>query len=160
MSKYTVEEIEYNIEGAKVGIVAARFNQQIVDTLLDGALATLKEHGIDEHRITIVRVPGAFELPLAAQQLAKKPGTDAVIVLGTVIRGETPHFDFVAGECARGVTRVGLDHELPVIFGLLTTNTTEQAWARAGGEHGNKGQEAALAALEMITVLKEIDADG
>lgn len=160
MAKYTIDEITYTCDGAKIGIVAARFNQEIVDALLDSALTTLKKHGIDEEAISVVRVPGAFEIPLAAQRLAKMTRIDAVILLGTVIRGETPHFDFVAGECARGATKVGLDFDLPVIFGLLTTNTVEQAWARAGGDHGNKGHEAAMAALEMITVLRDIEVNG
>lgn len=160
MAKYSNDEIGYSLEGARVGIVAARFNQQIVDTLLSGALSALKERGVGAESTTIVRVPGVFEIPLATQRLAIQSTFDAVIALGTVIKGETPHFDFVAGECARGVTRVGLDFGLPVIFGVLTTLTLEQAWARAGGEHGNKGHEAALAALDMITLLRSIDADG
>lgn len=160
MARFDIEEIGFSTEGARIGIVAARFNQHVVDALLEAALTTLKERGISDQSINVVRVPGAFEIPLAAQRLAKLPGTDAVIVLGAVIRGETPHFDFVAGECARGVTRVGLDNDLPVIFGLLTTDTEEQAQARAGGAHGNKGHEAALAALEMITLLRKIEADG
>ena len=160
MARYDIEDIGFSTEDARIGIVAARFNQHVVDILLQGALTTLEKRGIGDDAITIVRVPGAFEIPLAAQRLAKIPGTDAVIVLGAVIRGETPHFDFVAGECARGVTRVGLDNELPVIFGLLTTDTDEQAQARAGGAHGNKGNEAALAALEMITLLRKLKADG
>ena len=160
MAKYTIDEIAYDCDGSRIGIVAARFNQEIVDTLLDSALTTLSAHGIDDKAISVVRVPGAFEIPLAAQRLAKTARLDAVILLGTVIRGETPHFDFVAGQCAHGATRVGLDCDIPVIFGLLTTDTLDQAWARAGGDHGNKGHEAALAALEMITVLRNIGVDG
>ena len=160
MARYDIEEIGFSTAGAGIGIVAARFNHEVVDTLLEGALATLKDNGISEDAITVVRVPGAFELPLAAQRLATRPDTDAVIALGAVIYGETKHGDYVAGECANGLSRVSLDTSLPVIFGVLTTDTPEQAWARAGGDHGHKGHEAALAALEMITVLRQLKADG
>ena len=160
MAKYDIEEKDFSTDGARIGIVAARFNHEVVDSLLEGALATLKDKGISEHAITVVRVPGAFELPLAAQRLARRPGTEAVIALGAVINGETRHGDYVSGECASGLNRVSLDTNLPVIFGVLTTDTPEQAHARAGGDHGNKGHEAALAALEMITVLRQLNADG
>ena len=160
MAKYTVEEVAYSVDGAHVGIVAARFNHEIVNTLLDAALATLHDKGIARDAITVAQVPGAFELALGAQRLAERRGTEAVIALGAVINGETKHGDYVCAECASGLTRVSLDTGLPVIFGVLTTYTAEQAWARAGGDHGNKGHEAALAALEMITLLRHLKSDG
>ena len=125
--------------------------------MLDGAIDTLNSHGIETQALTIVRVPGAFELPLAVKRLASIGRFDAVIALGAVIRGATPHFEYVAGECTRGLGRIALDHELPVAFGLLTVDTMEQALARADGEEGNKGQEAALAALEMVSLLRRLD---
>lgn len=144
------------LAGSRVAIVAARYNRDVVDRLLKGCLDALAAKGIPEKAITVVKVPGAFELPLAAGRLARRGEVDAVIALGAVIRGETPHFDHVAGACARGIARVALDFELPVIFGVLTVDNEQQALARAGGESGNKGEEAALAALEMISVLHRI----
>ena len=142
--------------GSRVAVVAARYNRGVVDRLLKGCLDTLSARGIVETAITVVKVPGAFELPVAARRLARRGEVDAVIALGAVIRGETPHFDHVAGECARGIASVALDFELPVIFGVLTVDNEQQALARAGGKSGNKGEEAALAALEMISVLRRI----
>ncbi|MCP5152223.1 MAG: 6,7-dimethyl-8-ribityllumazine synthase [Ectothiorhodospiraceae bacterium] len=153
MARYDIEHSEYEGAGRRFAIVAARFNADIVDRLLEGALACLGEHGVASTDVDVVRVPGAFEIPLAAQRLAATGGYDAVVGLGTVIRGETPHFDYVCNECARGVAAVSLQHDLPVIFGVLTTDDHAQALARAGGAHGHKGREAALAALEMVTVL-------
>lgn len=155
MAHYDVSEGSYDAAGARIGIVAARFNAAITDRLLEGALAVLRRHGLPEP--TVVRVPGAFEIPLAAKRLAAAArGVEAVIALGAVVRGETPHFDHVAGACARGAMRAGLDAGVPVIFGVLTTEDGAQAEARTGGAHGHKGEEAALAALEMITVFRRL----
>ena len=143
--------------GMRVAIVAARFNDFIVGPLLKGAVGLLQEHGAEERSIKVLHVPGAFELPLVAQKLAKSRHYDAVIALGAVVRGDTPHFDYVAGECAAGLMRVSLDTGLPVIFGVLTTDTVEQATDRAGGKHGNKGADAALTAIEMVALLRSLD---
>lgn len=141
---------------ARVGVVAARFNAPIVDELLAGCQRRLKELGLDEGRIEVYRVPGAFELPVAAQALAKTGRISAVICLGCVVRGDTPHFDYVAGEAARGITQAALNTGVPVIFGVLTTNTEQQARDRAGGAHGHAGERAADAAAEMVGVLAGI----
>ena len=154
MAHYDIAEGSYDVQGAGVGVVAARFNARFVDRLLDGALQVLERHGVTEP--TVVRVPGAFEIPLASRRLAGSQGIEAVIALGAVVRGETPHFDYVASACAKGVMRAGLDCRTPIIFGVLTTEDDAQAAARTGGEHGNKGEEAALAALEMITLLRRV----
>jgi len=138
---------------ARVGVVAARFNEPIVDELLAGCLRRLMELGVEGDRVEVHRVPGAFELPLAAQALARTGRVSAVICLGCVIRGDTPHFDFIAGEAARGVRQVALSEHLPIIFGVLTTNTEQQARDRAGGKNGHAGERAADAAAEMIAVL-------
>lgn len=144
-------------QGARCGIVASRFNGAIVDQLLAGAMAALQEHGVDVKDIDVVQVPGAFEIPLAAQRLALSKRYDAIIALGCVIRGATPHFDYVAGECARGISTVALKFDIPVAFGVLTVDTVEQAMERAGPKDGNKGAEAALTALEMVRLLKQFE---
>ncbi len=141
---------------AKVAIVAARFNGEIVDELLSGCVARLKALGIDESRVEVHRVPGAFELPLAAKLLAGTKRFSAVICLGCVIRGDTPHFDYVAGECARGIQQVSLELSLPVIFGVLTTDSEQQARSRAGGTHGHAGERAAESAAEMIALAAKV----
>jgi 6,7-dimethyl-8-ribityllumazine synthase len=138
-----------------IAIAAARFNQPIVDALLAGCLKRLKELGVGEERVEVVRVPGSFELPLTAQALARTRRFKAVICLGAVVRGETPHFDYVAGECARGISQAALSENLPIIFGVLTTNTEQQAWDRCGGKHGHAGQRAAEAALEMVAIMRK-----
>jgi 6,7-dimethyl-8-ribityllumazine synthase len=143
-------------KGIRVAIVAARFNHFVVDKLLAAALETLTAAGISAQDLDVVRVPGAFELPLAARKLASSKSYDAVIALGAVIRGGTPHFDYVAGECARGIADAARDTGLPVIFGVLTCDTLEQATERAGGQHGNKGADAALAAIEMAGLLQKL----
>ena len=143
-------------KGLRIAIVAARFNHFVVDKLLAGAVETLSAAGISAQDLDIVRVPGAFELPLAAKTLAASHDYEAVITLGAVIRGGTPHFDYVAGECARGVTQAGLDTGVPVIFGVLTCDTLEQATDRAGGQHGNKGADCALAAIEMADLVRKL----
>jgi 6,7-dimethyl-8-ribityllumazine synthase len=141
----------------KIAVVASRFNRFIVDQLLAGAQDAMERHGIEPSRQSVVWVPGAFELPLLADRLAASGGFDAVIALGAVIRGGTPHFDYVAGECAAGLRQVALDRGVPVIFGVLTTDTVEQALERAGTGEGNKGFDAALAAMEMVATLRAVD---
>src|SRR5947207_10576049 len=143
-------------EDAYVAIVAARFNAHIVDELLAGCVRRLMELGFDDQRVAVHRVPGAFELPVAAQAIAETEDYSAIICLGCVIRGDTPHFDYVAGEAARGIQQVALKNTLPVIFGVLTTNTEEQARQRIGGTHGHAGERAAEAAAEMIVLFSEI----
>ncbi len=154
MARFDIAPGAYEVGDARFAIAVARFNRDICDALLAGALDTFGEHGVPAARVTVVRVPGAFELPLAAERLLRHRDYAAVVALGAVIRGETPHFDYVSGECARGIARVSLDSGVPVIFGVLTTDDHAQALARAGGEVGNKGSEAALAALEMATLLR------
>ncbi len=142
--------------GLKFGIVAARFNDFITSRLLDGALDALKRHGAAEGDIEVVRVPGAYEIPLAAKMMAQTKKYHAVICLGAVIRGATPHFEYVSAEVSKGVAAVSLDSNVPVIFGVLTTDTIEQAIERAGTKSGNKGWDAALAAIEMANVMKQM----
>ncbi len=142
-----------------VAIVAAEFNHFIVQQLVDGAIDALKRNGVSETNITLAWVPGAFELPLVADVLAGSGSHDAVIALGAVIRGGTPHFDYVAGECSRGIAQVGLKHGLPVIFGVLTTDDVDQALERAGSGAGNKGFDTAVAALQMIALMDRIRAE-
>lgn len=145
--------------GLRLAIVVSRFNDVVTEPLLEGARSCLEEHGVDPDAITVVRVPGAWELPGAAARLLAQGGRDGVIALGCVIRGETPHFDFVAGEAARGLGALAREAEVPVIFGVLTTDTLEQALMRAGGKEDggeNKGREAALATLEMATLYRRL----
>ncbi|MDO8267557.1 MAG: 6,7-dimethyl-8-ribityllumazine synthase [Moraxellaceae bacterium] len=156
MSKINVIEGNFTQADGKYAIVVARFNSFVVESLLDGAVDTLKRHGVKEENITVVRVPGAWELPLAAQKLAEKKSFDAIIGLGAVIRGGTPHFDFVCNEAAKGLGVVGLQYSMPVVFGVLTTDSIEQAIERSGTKAGNKGSDAAMTAIEMVSVLKAI----
>jgi 6,7-dimethyl-8-ribityllumazine synthase len=150
-----------DMDGVRVGIAVSRFNDLITERLLAGARSCLLDHGATEDDIDVVWVPGAWELPLAAQQLIALRECSAVIALGCVIRGDTPHFDFVAGSTANGLMRVSLDAGVPVAFGVLTTDTMEQALARAGGKAGNKGWESALAVLEQLGALEAMgSADG
>ena len=150
-------EGSFEAKGKKFAIVVSRFNHFIVDSLLEGAIDALKRHGnVNDDDITVVRVPGAYELPLAAQKIATKGEADAIIAIGAVIRGGTPHFDFVAGECNKGLAQVCLDSGIPVSFGVITTDSIEQAIERAGTKAGNNGAEAALGALEMVNVLAKI----
>lgn len=143
--------------GKKFAIVVSRFNHFVVDSLLDGAVNALKHYGqVSAEDITVVRVPGAYEMPLAVRKLAKSGDFDAIIAVGAVIRGGTPHFDFVAGECNSGLSRVMHEFEVPVANGVLTTDTIEQAIERSGTKAGNKGAEAALSALEMVNVLEQL----
>ena len=139
-----------------VAVVASRYNAEVVQRLLDGAVARLGEHGIAPERVTVVAVPGAWELPLACRRLAEAGGHQAVVALGCVIRGGTPHFEYVCAEAARGITRAAADTGVPISFGVLTTDTLDQALERAGGSHGNKGAEAADAAVEMAGLLRTL----
>ena len=151
-----------NIDGdlvarnARFGIVLARFNGFIGERLLEGAIDTLVRHGTDQANIEVVRVPGAFEIPLTLKHMAASKKYDALIALGAVIRGATPHFEYVAGECAKGIAQVGQQFDLPVAFGVLTVDTIEQAIERAGTKAGNKGVDAALTAIEMVNLLKKL----
>lgn len=140
----------------KFGIVASRFNDFITKKLLEGALNTLTRHGVNENEIEVFWTPGAFEIPLAASQLAKSKKYDAIICLGTVIRGATPHFDYIANEVAKGIASVSLQSAVPTIFGIITSDNIEQAIERAGTKDGNKGSDAALSAIEMANLLKKI----
>jgi 6,7-dimethyl-8-ribityllumazine synthase len=141
-------------KGLKFGIVAARFNDFITARLLDGAVDALQRHGVAESDIEVVKVPGSYEIPLAARMLAQTKKYNAVICLGAVIRGATPHFEYVSAEVSKGVAAVSMETGLPVIFGVLTTDTIEQAIERAGTKSGNKGWDAALSAIEMANVMK------
>ena len=143
-------------KGKKFGIVASRFNDFMTKELVSGCVDTLVRHGVDEKDTTVAWVPGAFEIPLVAQKLAQSKDFDAVICLGTVIRGSTPHFDYIAAEVAKGVSKVSLDTGLPVIFGVITADTIEQAVERSGTKDGNKGSDAALSAIEMANLVKEL----
>jgi 6,7-dimethyl-8-ribityllumazine synthase len=144
----------------RIAILCARFNKEITTRLLEGALRKLKECGVPDDKSLVTWVPGSFELPLAAQALAQLGSFDAVVCLGAVIRGETAHFDFVAGECAAGLQRVQLETKLPIAFGVLTTENLEQAMARSGGRLGNKGEEVVETAIEMVNVLKAVHEAG
>jgi 6,7-dimethyl-8-ribityllumazine synthase len=142
--------------GRRFAVAVSRFNELVTRALLDGALDAFRSHGVEEGDVVVAWVPGAFELPLLARRLAASGGYDAVICLGAVIRGETPHFDLVAGEAAAGIRSAAEDTGVPVIFGVLTTNTVDQAADRAGGKHGNKGWDAAMAAMETASVLERL----
>ncbi len=153
-----VHEGNLNGAGIRLGIVAARFNETVVRTLVNGAIDVARRAGVADDAIELAWVPGAFEIPVVAAALAASGRVDAVLCIGAVIRGDTPHFDYVAGQAAAGVAKVGLDTGVPMIFGVLTTDTAEQAEARAGGKAGNKGADAALAAIETVNVLRSLKA--
>jgi 6,7-dimethyl-8-ribityllumazine synthase len=144
--------------GARFGIVLSRFNDFIGERLLHGAIDTLTRHGVERSQIEIIRVPGAFEMPLAAKAMASSKRYDALIALGVVMRGETPHFEYVAGRCAAGLSQVSLEFDIPLGFGVLTVDTLEQAIERAGSKAGNKGVDAATAAIEMLNLMKQLSA--
>ncbi len=144
------------VKGARFGIVVGRFNSFVVESLVEGAVDALKRHGAKDEDIEIIRVPGAYEIPLATKRMAASKKFDAIITLGAVIRGGTPHFDFVAGECSKGVAQVMMEYDVPVAFGVLTVDTIEQAIERAGTKAGNKGVEAAMSAIEMVNVLPQL----
>ncbi|APF27270.1 MULTISPECIES: 6,7-dimethyl-8-ribityllumazine synthase [Clostridium] len=152
-----IYEGKLTAEGLKVGIIVSRFNEFITSKLLAGSIDCLKRHGAKEDNIEICWVPGAFEIPVIAKKMASKGKYDAVICLGAVIRGATPHFDYVSSEVSKGVAHVSLDKEVPVIFGVLTTDTIEQAIERAGTKAGNKGYDAAMSAIEMSNLIKNLD---
>jgi len=154
--KATVIEGTFEGNSARIAIVAARWNGFIVNNLVQGAFDALKRHGIQEESITLTYCPGCYEIPLITQTLAKSKKYDAIITLGAVIRGATPHFDYVASEVSKGVAQVGLESGIPCIFGVLTTDTIEQAIERAGTKAGNKGAEAAMAAIEMISLMNKL----
>ena len=156
MSDINVKEGALVVRDARIALLVSRFNSFVVESLLEGAIDTLKRHGADDADIHLIRVPGAFEMPLVAQRLAAAGGYDAIIAIGAVIRGGTPHFEYVAGECTKGLASVSLRHDVPVAFGVLTVDTIEQAIERAGAKAGNKGAEAALSAIEMVSLLRRL----
>ena len=152
-----ITEGDYSANTARFAIVVARFNEFIVESLQEGAVKNLTRHGVPVSNVSIFKVPGAFELPLVARRVARQRECDAIICLGAVIRGATPHFDYVASQCASGIARVSLDEDIPIIFGVLTTNTIEEAIERAGSKSGNKGSDAAMTALEMVSLLRALE---
>jgi 6,7-dimethyl-8-ribityllumazine synthase len=156
MGEYSAGERTFDARGLRVATVVARFNEHVTSLLLQGAQETLRAHGVPEADAPVYWVPGAFELPVVAKRLAESGRHDAVVCLGAVIRGDTPHFDYVAGEAAAGISRAALDTGVPVIFGVLTTNTLEQALDRCGGSEGHKGAEAAATALETAALLRSL----
>lgn len=157
MDKIKITEGDLVVRDAHFGIVASRFNDFIVDSLLRASVHCLRQHGAVDADIEIIRVPGAFEMPLAVDKLAASRRCDGIIALGAVIRGGTPHFDYVAGECVKGVSAASQKHSVPVGMGILTVNTIEQAIERAGTKAGNKGEEATLAVIEMVNLLRRVD---
>ena len=159
MKAYHPQPVHYTLAALEFGVVAARYNSTVVDGLLQGALAALERHGVSRASIKVVQVPGAFEIPLAAQRLASTGRYAGLIALGVVIRGDTPHFDYVAGACAQGIAQVGLEQNIPIGFGVLTVNTEQQALERSAPDAGNKGVEAALAMLNMVQVLHDLQAE-
>lgn len=157
MSVQTFEGDFVSADG-KYAIVVGRFNAFVVESLLEGALDTLKRHGVSEDNIRIIRVPGAFEIPLAVKKIAGQKKDDAIIALGAVIRGGTPHFEYVSAESSKGIAQVMMDYDLPVANGILTVNSIEQAVERSGTKAGNKGAEAAMSALEMVSLMRRLEA--
>ncbi len=153
MTKY---EGHLDAKGKRFALVVSRFNNFLTDKLLDGAIDCLKRHGADEAQISVAYVPGAFEIPYVAAKLAEKKDNDAVICLGAIIRGATPHFDYISAESAKGIAKIGIDSGKPVIYGIVTTDTIEQAIERAGTKAGNKGWDAAAAAIEMINLYESL----
>ena len=157
MDKIKTTEGDLIVRDGRFAIVAARFNEFIVDSLIKGALRCLRQHGATDSNIEIIRVPGAFEMPVAVDKVASARRADGIIALGAVIRGGTPHFEYVAGECVKGISAAGQRHGIPIGNGVLTVDTIEQAIERAGSKAGNKGEEAALAVIEMVNLLRRID---
>ncbi|MBD3635059.1 6,7-dimethyl-8-ribityllumazine synthase [Methylophaga sp. OBS1] len=158
MSNVTTFSGDFSAKGLRVGIVAGRFNDFVVNNLIEGAIDCLVRHGASESDIELARVPGAVEIPLAVQRMGRTGKYDAIIALGAVIRGGTPHFEYVAGECSKGLGQLALQLDMPVSFGVLTVDTIEQAIERAGTKAGNKGAEAAMGVIEMVNVLRQIEA--
>ena len=157
MDKVSIIEGDLNARDLRVTIVAARFNEFIVESLIKGAVHCLRQHGASESAIELIRVPGAYELPVAVEKVAASRRADGIIALGAVIRGSTPHFDYVSGECMSGVAAAARRHGIPIGMGVLTTDTIEQVIERAGTKAGNKGEEAALAMIEMVNLLRQLD---
>ena len=157
MDKIKTIEGDLNARDMRITLVAARFNDFIVESLLKGAVSCLRRHGATDSALEIIRVPGAHEMPLAVDKVAAARRADGIVALGAVIRGATPHFDYVSGECMRGIAAVGRQHGVPIGMGVLTTESIEQAIERAGTKSGNKGEEAALAVIEMVSLLRQID---
>jgi 6,7-dimethyl-8-ribityllumazine synthase len=157
MNNIRTFEGNFMVSNARFAIVVARFNSFVVESLLAGAVDVLKRHGVKEADMHIVRVPGAFEMPLAVKKLAAGGKYDAIVALGAVIRGGTPHFDYVAGECSKGLASLSLEFNIPIGNGVLTVNSIEQAIERSGTKAGNKGAEAAMSALEMVSLLRDMD---
>lgn len=157
MSHLTTFSGDFSAQGMRIGIVAGRFNDFVVEPLISGAVDCLVRHGADPSALILARVPGSFEIPLAVKRMAATKKYDAIIALGAVIRGGTPHFDYVAGECVKGIGQLSLQYDIPVSFGVLTVDTIEQAIERAGTKAGNKGAEAAMGVIEMVNVLRQID---
>ena len=157
MDKIKTIEGDLNARDLRVTIVASRFNEFIVESLIKGAVHWLRQHGANESAIELIRVPGAYELPVAVEKVAASRRADGIIVLGAVIRGSTPHFDYVSGECMSGVSAAARQHGVPIGMGVLPTDTIEQAIERAGSKAGNKGEEAALAMIETVNVLRQLD---
>jgi 6,7-dimethyl-8-ribityllumazine synthase len=157
MEKVKTTEGDLVVRDARFTIVASRFNDFIVESLIKGAVDCLCRHGANETNIELVRVPGAYEMPLAVDKVASQRNCDGIVALGAVIRGATPHFDYVAGECTSGLAAVSRQHGMPIGIGVLTTDTIEQAIERAGTKAGNKGEEAALAVIEMVNLLRKLD---
>ena len=157
MSEIRTVEGDFTSAKGNYTIVVGRWNSFVVEHLLEGALDCLRRHGVSDSQITIVRAPGAFEIPLVCKKVAAKGTADAIIALGAVIRGGTPHFGYVAGECTKGLAMVGMEHSVPVSFGVLTVDTIEQAVERSGTKAGNKGEEAAMSALEMVSLMSKLD---
>jgi 6,7-dimethyl-8-ribityllumazine synthase len=153
-----VLEGQLTAQGLRFAIVVSRFNSLVTQRLLDGALDALRRHGADENAITVVYVPGSFEIPLAAKRLAQSGAFDAVICLGCILRGDTPHFEYVASEAAKGIAQVALETSVPTIFGVVTADTLEQALERAGAKAGNRGFEAAMTAMEMANLMRQLSA--
>ncbi len=160
MGSYAADGGGLDATGMKFAVVAGRFNRNVTDRLLEGVEKVLGDHGATGASAEVVWVPGAFEIPLVAQRLAASGSVDAVICIGAVIRGDTAHFEYVAGPCAEGVSRVALDTGIPVVFGVLTTENLEQALERTGGREGHKGEEAALTAIEMVSLLRDLPGGG
>ncbi len=156
MSKMKVIEGDFTSCDGNYALIVSRWNSFVVESLKEGALDTLRRHGVQEENITVYYAPGAFEFPLVAQKLADTQKFDAIIALGAVIRGGTPHFEYVSGECTKGLAQVGLNSGIPVTFGVLTVDSIEQAIERSGTKAGNKGEEAATTALEMVSLLKQV----
>ncbi|MDG0969857.1 MAG: 6,7-dimethyl-8-ribityllumazine synthase [Porticoccaceae bacterium] len=157
MGQFRPKEGDFDAGAVRIAVIAARWNSKITDALLDGAIKALARHGIIDKAVDVFRVPGAFELPIASQHAARTERYNGIIALGCVIRGDTPHFDYVCSETTRGLGQVSLKHNMPIAFGLLTTDNLDQALARAGNNAENKGEESALSILEMLTVFNQMD---